>query len=169
MLHTADGEHTYYTVCRKHTPYDLIMGTIHTVHFHGEMQTTVHTLHTAWGTCTLMHLLAYCEDSSETSVQPSQTTSCHIPKHSILPHFVFLSLHNNLSQLPHIPLSTHSMQPVANQTYVCGPYVFSNTLNLHSPIRMTHPFLSDLVNIASTVKFSVVKGFMHIAWEHSAL
>jgi hypothetical protein len=74
-----------------------------------------------------------------------------------------LSLRNNLSLLP------HCVQPAPNQTYVCGPYIFSNTLNLHSPIRMTDPFLSDLVNVESTVKFSVVKGFIHSAWEYLTL
>lgn len=36
-LHNADGEHTNYTVCREHTPYDLMKGTTHTVDCHGEM------------------------------------------------------------------------------------------------------------------------------------
>lgn len=91
------------------------------------------------------------------AVTSQNTAFCH-PLYSFS-----LSLCNNLSRLP------YCVQPVANQTYVCGPHVFSDTLNLHSPMRMTDLLLSDLVNVASTVKFRVVMGFMHSVWEYLAL
>jgi hypothetical protein len=100
-LHTANGEHTYYTVCREHTPYDLTVGTTYThCGLWGNVDYTLHTgnLYTTHYTLRgthvhycrpLMHLLSHSEDSSETSVQLSQTTSCHIPEDSTLPHVVF--------------------------------------------------------------------------------
>jgi len=56
---------------------------------------------------------------------------------------------------PRVSLILYSSieQPTAHQTYVCGPRLFSNMLNPHSPISRTI-VLSGLMNSVCLVTFS---------------